>query len=62
MSLQFRGKVRSTDKSMGVNSILMIFKSLRVDELYLRVSLKREEVQRLILLRFGEVKRDQQWD
>lgn len=54
--------MRSTDKSMGVNSILMIFKSLRVDELYLRVSLKREEVQRLILLKFGEVKRDQQWD
>lgn len=26
--------MRSTDKSMGVNSILMIFKSLRVDELY----------------------------
>lgn len=56
------GKVQSRDKSMGVNSMLTIFKSLRVEELYLRVSLKREEVQRVILLMFGEVKRDQQWN
>lgn len=49
MSPEFRGKRRSRDKSLGVNSILMIFKSLRLDELYIGVSIKREELQRLIL-------------
>lgn len=48
MILEFRGKRRSRDKSLGVNNILMIFKSLRLDELYIGVSIKRE-VQRLIL-------------
>lgn len=48
MSLEFRGKRRFRVKSLGVNNILMIFKPLRLDELYIEVSIKRK-IQRLIL-------------
>lgn len=35
MSLSFSNKMKTRDKSLGVSTILMIFKSVRLDELYI---------------------------
>lgn len=44
MNIEFKGKMRSRDKNLGVSSMLVIFKSLRLGELYIEVAIKREVV------------------
>lgn len=35
--------MKSRDKSLGVNSMLIIFRPLRLSELYIGMSIRREE-------------------
>lgn len=44
MNIEFKGKMRFRDKNLGVSSMLVIFKFLRLGEFYIEVVIKREVV------------------